>query len=346
MPAIDAEFVIRCLACDAPMEALCTGREDGYFSCRHCCLVRAWPPPTAEALKSYYADSYEVDRENYIRGVNQNGENLLGLLTQRSGVGRLLEVGCSWGGFLALAESRGWKVAGVELSPEPARWAREREALEVHLGTLESSPFVGCGQFDVVVAWHVIEHLIDPLEFLRQAYSCLKPGGILALRTPNVASLIARMNGRAWEWFGAPAHLTLFSPAALDRTVQRAGFQIQEIRTRRGDANNPWFEFIRGIAVRASAGARIKKFLGWHANNPALRTRGDVHVRGSRRMQTLAQLNRVANVAFFFLYPAELLLNRFGGGSEIFLLGRRVAHQRESEAANGKTAMKITAEKR
>lgn len=322
MPALDAEAETRCPACEAPVQPLYADHKDNYFLCRRCCLLRVWPAPTEEALKSYYADSYEVDHENYIRGVERNGERLLAILTRQSSVGRLLEIGCSWGGFLAFAKLRGWNVAGVELSPEPARWAREHEALNVHLGTLASSPFVGCEQFDVVAAWHVIEHFIDPLEFLRQAHSCLRPGGILALRTPNVASLVARMNGRTWEWFGAPAHLTLFSPQGLARLTERAGFHIENIRTRRGDARNPWLEMVRGTLMGVGAGKRIKGILGWEEGNSEL-VRGASHFRRKQRIRLLGRLDRLADGGLFFLYPVELLLNLLGRGPEILLLARR-----------------------
>jgi 2-polyprenyl-3-methyl-5-hydroxy-6-metoxy-1,4-benzoquinol methylase len=336
LPDTGAGVGSRCLACDSPMEPLSTGRNDGYFFCRHCHLVRVWPPPTEETLQRYYADSYQVDRDNYMHGIKRNGEHLLNALARQTAAGRLLEIGSSWGGFLTLAASRGWKVAGVELSPDTAHWACEHDGHEVHCGTLASSPFIGRGQFDVVVAWHVIEHLVDPLEFLGQAYSCLKPGGIIALRTPNIASFVARVNGRLWEWFGAPTHLTLFSPRSLAKLVERAGFRGETVSTSRGDAHNPWVEILRGTMVRARAKTHLKKILGWQGTDSSSGSPTRESVRGTRnrRARILAKLDRSADVALFFLYPAELLLNRFWGGSEIFLLARRSDKAVEIHQAN------------
>jgi 2-polyprenyl-3-methyl-5-hydroxy-6-metoxy-1,4-benzoquinol methylase len=336
LPVTGTGIANSCLACDFPMEPLSAGSNDGYFFCRHCHLVRVWPSPSEETLQRYYADFYQVDRENYMRGIKRNGKRLLNALSRQNAAGRLLEIGSSWGGFLTLAASHGWKVAGVELSPETARWAEERGGHEVHCGSLASSPFVGRGQFDVVVAWHVIEHLVDPLEFLRQVYSCLKPGGIMALRTPNIASFVAQVNGRLWEWFEAPTHLTLFSPRGLAKLVERAGFRAETIGTSRGDAHNPWVEILRGTMVRAGAKTHLKKLLGWQEAGPSSGTqaRESVGGRASRRVRMWTQLDRSADVALFFLYPAELALNLSGRGSEIFLLARRADGAVETQHAN------------
>jgi 2-polyprenyl-3-methyl-5-hydroxy-6-metoxy-1,4-benzoquinol methylase len=335
MLAIDAEMGPKCLACNIPMEPFRAAQEDGYFLCRRCSLVRVSPPPTEEALRNYYAECYQVDRENYMRGIQRNGENLLRLLKRQSSVGRVLEIGSSWGGFLTFAASHGWRVAGVELSPEAACWAREHGAPEVHCGTLASSPFLGGGEFDAVVAWHVIEHLVDPLEFLRQAYSCLRPGGILALRTPNIASFAARVNGRAWEWFGAPAHLALFSPVALARVVERAGFQILETHTLRGDSHNPWLETVRGTLIRSGIGAQLKAWLGWKRVEPDAALHHQMSRGQNRRMQSLARLDRAADVVLFPLYPCEMLINSLHGGAEIFLVARRADAIKETRSEAG-----------
>jgi SAM-dependent methyltransferase len=323
MSATNTEKIIRCLSCDDSMRPLSASRDDGFYFCCRCYLLRVWPLPSDDELQSYYAGAYEVDRENYMLGVERNGEELLGLLGKHSKKGHLLEIGCSWGGFLALAESRGWKVSGVELAPESGRWAREHLSLEVHSGTLGSSPFVGTERFDVVAAWHVIEHLRDPLAFLREVYSCLKPNGILALRTPNLASLVARLNGRRWEWFGAPAHLTLFSPHGLATLCARAGFSLEFARTRRGDARNPWIEIARGTLLRAGVGPRIKQFLGWESRTLASASQKHLCSGNGQRLRMLGRLDRAADRILFFLYPVEVLCDLIESGPEILHLARR-----------------------
>jgi SAM-dependent methyltransferase len=312
----------RCSACDAQTIPADSAREGGYFYCPGCHLVQVWPRPSEKDLASYYDQTYQVDRNNYLQRIKRDGADLLKLITARPGMKDLLEVGSSWGGFLALAKSRGFNVKGVEISPQAARWAQERENLDIHCGTLASSPFVGRGEFDLVVAWHVIEHLIDPLEFLRQARSCLRPGGLLALRTPNVASLVSRANGRAWEWFGAPTHLTLFSPQGLARITTRAGFCLETIRTRRGDAHNPWFELVRGTLLRAGFGAHIKKSLGWEDRGLQERQMQEECDGEARRVRTLSKMDAAFDGVLFFLYPAEYVLNLCGRGPELLYLGR------------------------
>ncbi|MGH2830104.1 MAG: class I SAM-dependent methyltransferase, partial [Actinomycetota bacterium] len=79
--------------------------------------------------------------------------------------GRLLDVGCATGAFIAAAAADGWRVAGLEVSGEAASRARAA-GLDVREGTLAAGAFAG-EAFDAITAWHVVEHLVDPVEDLR-----------------------------------------------------------------------------------------------------------------------------------------------------------------------------------
>lgn len=96
--------------------------------------------------------------------------------------GRLLDIGCNRGLLMESARREGWHPVGVELSSVAAERAREAFGLEIYPdleAVWELEPF------DVVVAWHVLEHTLNPVAFLRQAAAMLKPAGILALQVPS-----------------------------------------------------------------------------------------------------------------------------------------------------------------
>ena len=76
---------------------------------------------------------------------------------------------------------------GIDIDPETVKAVRSR-GLDVRLGTLEAQGFPA-DYFDAIVMNHVIEHIHDPLEHLRECHRVLKKGGVLSLATPNVASL-------------------------------------------------------------------------------------------------------------------------------------------------------------
>jgi SAM-dependent methyltransferase len=325
--AIPNEHIARsattlCTVCGDQMRKLWSCNGHYYFACPRCQFVRVAPVPPIEALKDYYDKNYEVDREGYRRNVRKHGRRDLEFLERVNGTGRILEVGSSWGFFLEAARTRGWQVRGIELSDLAVRWAKERFGLNVTCGTIEDSPLPGETAFDVVVAWHVIEHVQDPMSFLKIVRDRLRPGGLLALRTPNIRSVPARLNGWAWHWVGAPAHLSLFSSKSLRLAVEQAGFSVRHIATRRGDAYNPVFEFLRASALRTGIHLNVKSLLKLAGKNgaPALPREGSL---ANRRSHMLGRLGTFFDIAFFALFPIEKLIEFAGWGPELFLVAKR-----------------------
>ena len=137
------------------------------------------------------------------------------------GQGRYLDVGCGSGGALGVAGALGWEVTGVEVDEAAAEKAR-RFTSEIHVGDVLSAPFAA-GRFDVVTAFHVLEHVPDPVAVLRRMLRWLAPGGLLIVEVPNAGGLGAAIFGKAWSGLELPRHLSHFSPETLTRAVELAG---------------------------------------------------------------------------------------------------------------------------
>ena len=141
-----------------------------------------------------------------------------------TGSGRYLDVGRGSGGMLGVARALGWKVAGIEMDEAAAAKAR-RFTGELHVGDVLGAPFAS-SSFDVVTAFHVLEHLTDPVTALRRMLDWLAPGGLLIVEVPNAGGLGARLFGRAWSGLELPRHLSHFTPATLERAVRMAGGRV------------------------------------------------------------------------------------------------------------------------
>ena len=138
-------------------------------------------------------------------------------------LGTLLEFGIGAGFFLKAAERDGWRVLGLDVMEAGVEFARTQLGLDVRLTPIEDAE-IPDGTFDVVAMFEVIEHLSDPKGVVRRALTLLRPGGCLAISTPNVASLTHRALGSQWAVLNPFEHLQFFSERTLGDMLSQVGF--------------------------------------------------------------------------------------------------------------------------
>ncbi|MGH6631518.1 MAG: class I SAM-dependent methyltransferase, partial [Burkholderiales bacterium] len=141
--------------------------------------------------------------------------------------GRLLEIGSSTGEMLDAA-SRSFNAVGVE--PDEANWRiAQTRGLDCRNSTLIDARFPGA-YFDVAASYHVIEHVPSPRAELRELHRIVKPGGWLAMETPNIANIWYRLLGARWRQF-IPDHIYFFTPLTFRRLCEESGFEVVELRS-------------------------------------------------------------------------------------------------------------------
>src|SRR5262245_18970483 len=92
--------------------------------------------------------------------------------------GKVLDVGCSTGGFLFQLEARwpgNYERLGTDVVGAALDYAKVRGAPVLRGGFLGHE--FGEERFDALTMWAVIEHLVEPAKFLAKAAALLKPGG-------------------------------------------------------------------------------------------------------------------------------------------------------------------------
>jgi len=225
------------------------------LDCRDCGLVYLWPPPGPEEiramfsqlyttgegsvpeLRSYYGFCYDDEPGNPLV---QSYERWLDEVERHRASGRLLDVGCGTGLFLAVARRRGWEPYGIDDCEEATRHAREHFGLEVWNGEFTDLAAQG-RRFDAITGWDVIEHSREPVELLCAARRLLAPGGVIALSTPNqrsildlVAGALYRASGgrltAALEKFYIEQHFLYYTPQTLADSLARAGLEVVSLR--------------------------------------------------------------------------------------------------------------------
>ncbi|MBI3301726.1 MAG: class I SAM-dependent methyltransferase [Deltaproteobacteria bacterium] len=134
--------------------------------------------------------------------------------------GRLLDIGCNGGLLLEAGRRLGWQVVGVELSPVAARRARADFGLEVY-GRFND--VFALEPFDLIVAWHVLEHTHDPVAFLRQAVHVMRTDGVLALQVPSLDFLGEFQRRSEISKLVCAVHNFYFTEDSLRLVLLRAG---------------------------------------------------------------------------------------------------------------------------
>jgi SAM-dependent methyltransferase len=217
-----------------------TREEFAVVRCGGCGLMRLDPQPTAAQLRRYYPDAYWFApgedtagrwEEAYRRLVLGDHVRFVERALRRAFLagcqGPLLDVGCGGGLFLGMMRERGFRVVGLDVSPEAARSAWQRHGAPALCATLDRAP-LGARTFACITMFHVLEHLSDPRAFLITAHRLLMAGGRLVVQVPNAASWQARLLGPSWNGMDVPRHLFDFRGCDLEKLLTSCGFAVVE----------------------------------------------------------------------------------------------------------------------
>jgi SAM-dependent methyltransferase len=139
----------------------------------------------------------------------------------------ILDVGCGRGVLFGPLADRGFRVFGVEMSLEATRGCDPRA--EVRIADRLADAGFAAESFDEIVVWHVLEHMRDPFEAIRECRRLLKPGGRLIVAVPNFSSAQARWSGPHWFHLDPPRHLYHFPCEALQRLLAQSGFEVVSV---------------------------------------------------------------------------------------------------------------------
>ena len=133
----------------------------------------------------------------------------------------VLDVGCGDGAFLDEARAAGLQAHGIELNKDAREKATSKghEVLDSLLQDLDGSL-----QYDLVTAFQVLEHIADPVQFLRSMARVVRPGGYLAVAVPNHGGLyrLAPLDPHTWP----PHHVTRWTLSHLEQAGSRAGLKV------------------------------------------------------------------------------------------------------------------------
>jgi 2-polyprenyl-3-methyl-5-hydroxy-6-metoxy-1,4-benzoquinol methylase len=199
------------------------GKYGRHVKCRNCHLVYVNPIEQTSRINDGYSGMENDDASIIRKSRLQATKSQVKLIKKYKNNTTLLDIGCGEGFFLFNASRAGYITKGVELSQDAAEYAKKEFGLNVEVGLFEKIQFPE-NYFDVVTLWQVLEHLSQPLTVLKEAHRVLKPGGLLAVSTPDFGGIPARTMGRRW-WNVRRIHINQFTTKTLKNILRNAGFK-------------------------------------------------------------------------------------------------------------------------
>lgn len=210
-----------------------TGDRFEVRRCTACGLARTLPIPASVERyypAGYYGQSrrYPAPLEGFLDWLYARRARRLSAATG-SLPGVALDIGCGRGSLLDHLRRLGWQIIGTELNDAGARHARETLAIDVRTGphAMRSIPD---GSIDLVILWHVLEHVPEPHELLQEANRVLRPGGTMLVAVPNFGSTEAQRGRSAWFHLDVPRHLVHFDLKTLRNMLRTEGFEARRVR--------------------------------------------------------------------------------------------------------------------
>lgn len=197
--------------------------------CGKCGLVFTNPRPTADKLSSYYeSDLYisHADKANSLINIayklvrNYTIRQKLKLIQEFTTKSSILDYGCGTGHFISSAAKSGWSAYGYEPDDSARTIAQSNQRVNILDSVKKLKDEVG-----VITAWHVVEHISDLKDTLKNLKKKLANGGYMFIAVPNHLSYDASQYKENWAAYDVPRHLYHFDQEAMKYLIKKLKLQ-------------------------------------------------------------------------------------------------------------------------
>lgn len=234
MKVLSEEEVNSCPVCD---NSRTSGKFQDYHKieyarCAQCGMVYQNPRLHHEYSDSYWKGAKDPDgierdltKECEFKIKNWYGD-AVAFVNKMHG-GRILDAGAGLGFYLSSLGDH-WEKHALDVSDYAVQFIHEHyPEITAQSGTLQTVTFPD-HHFDVIMFYHVIEHLNHPSEILEIMFQILKPNGTLIIGTPNAASPAAKIFGGNFRLYG-PGHVCLYNPRNLKQMLSNHQFRVRRV---------------------------------------------------------------------------------------------------------------------
>jgi 2-polyprenyl-3-methyl-5-hydroxy-6-metoxy-1,4-benzoquinol methylase len=235
------EKVSICPVCESDQIVISSEIKDHFLSgeifqltqCSKCGFLFTNPRPEKSRLGKYYQSEDYFSHSKKKKGLitflydtikNYSLKKKFHLINQYKNNGTILDIGCATGEFLHYFKTRGWITFGIEPAEDPRKYAIENYYLDVRpeeaIGEFEEK------SFDVISMWHVLEHVPDLKDRIKQIKRLLKNDGLLVIALPNYLSWDGQYYQNYWAGYDVPRHLYHFTEKTISTLLEKFGFSM------------------------------------------------------------------------------------------------------------------------
>jgi SAM-dependent methyltransferase len=217
-----------------------------FRQCATCGHVLLDPRPRDDSLETIYPPHYySYTLSKRVNPIALKGKEMLDGMKFRRILRHVarrpssyLDIGCGDGRYLRYLETKleltRDRLFGLELSKEVVN-ALRAQGYRAMCATIEACEDIEAGAIDLITMFHVIEHVSDPAGAIQRVADWLSPGGLVAIETPNLDSIDAKLFRRTyWGGYHVPRHWHLFTPVTLARLLEDRGFRVLKLSYQTG----------------------------------------------------------------------------------------------------------------
>ena len=201
-------------------------------------------PETEEAIKSAaeIIEAYKIDLvKSYCKNIKT-----------------ILEIGPSMGGFSILAKYNGYDIKAIEMSKDCSNFLNKVAGIPTIHTKDEIESIKQHAPVDLIAMWHVIEHLKNPINLLKETIKKILPNGYILIAAPNPDSLQFRILRSKWVHLDAPRHVNLIPMGILIKFFEQNGFKTI-LSTTNDRGSLAWNDFGWEYSIKNILGDRLSK---------------------------------------------------------------------------------------
>lgn len=209
--------------------------EFNIVQCTNCTFTFTNPRPDSNEIGKYYQSdiyiSHHANKGGFIPWVYRSIRDIQFVNKTdiiKKHINRhisLLDIGCGTGAFLEYCKKLNWNVIGVEPDQDARESTKEKGISAYELDHLNNTN----DKYDVITMWHVLEHVHDLDERIKQLHRLIKDDGIIIIAVPNYRSFDSQVYSKYWAAYDLPRHLSHFSIDTITKLFSKYSFQRTEI---------------------------------------------------------------------------------------------------------------------